>query len=282
MSRFLRCGAILYMAKSGNNKNKGMTITAYLLCLLVLGLSVVYTIKNSKTTDGAEQTGELPVGEWESDKDAKEGSVDKIVTQVFTDPSGLDPGPFDPAPTTSDEPTVQIAGTQPMTEEIPVNVDTPSSETSEENIDSDSAADYSEYNMLELDGHTISTAVDWHMFDTNMTSPSELNYTAGIFDVTIALKNGSIEDYKPLIEAKASELNAGLIEENYIFSPTRVYDSIDYDKYTLVYTKDDVQYAAYYFLSQADDNYIYMATIRGTDELTTDSDVFGVLDYKFN
>lgn len=270
------------MAKSGNNKNKGMTITAYLLCLLVLGLSVVYTIKNSKTTDGAEQTGELPVGEWESDKDAKEGSVDKIVTQVFTDPSGLDPVPFDPAPTTSDEPTVQIAETQPMTEEIPVNVDTPASETSEENIDDDSAADYSEYNMLELDGHTISTAVDWHMFDTNMTSPSELNYTAGIFDVTIALKNGSIEDYKPLIEAKASELNAGLIEENYIFSPTRVYDSIDYDKYTLVYTKDDVQYAAYYFLSQADDNYIYMATIRGTDELTTDSDVFGVLDYKFN
>ena len=270
------------MAKSGNNKNKGMTITAYLLCLLVLGLSVVYTIKNSKTTDGAEQTGELPVGEWESDKDAKEGSVDKIVTQVFTDPSGLDPVPFDPAPTTSDEPTVQIAETQPMTEEIPVNVDTPASETSVENIDDDSATDYSEYNMLELDGHTISTAVDWHMFDTNMTSPSELNYTAGIFDVTIALKNGSIEDYKPLIEAKASELNAGLIEENYIFSPTRVYDSIDYDKYTLVYTKDDVQYAAYYFLSQADDNYIYMATIRGTDELTTDSDVFGVLDYKFN
>lgn len=252
-----------------------------MLVLVVVAALIVYLIikdKDARETVSYNTSEENVVVEGWDDDDDSEGDLGGIVTYEYTETL---PADVDGEITLPGETAVTTAAPDEESESTEVSeTDSYSEETEETEEESEEATSY----LLEYNGHSVSTSVQWNNVSAQRKGDNNLSYTIGDTNVSLSLTGGSREAYKEVILNKAESLGAEITDEVFTYSPTRVYDMYEYDKYTLTYYKnedDSEPSVVYYFVSDAGDGLVYLVTISSSDYINSDSDVFGILEYYF-
>ena len=226
----------------------------------------------SKWKSNADNSTEVRPESWESD--TPEGDVNGIITHDYTET--LPPNVvLDPEDTLSSE----------SVREDDVYEETASVETGlgpDESTSDNETTDEPDYFWLENEGKRLSTSIKWNQLNPERKSDNSISYSVAGCDVTLTLAKGTRETYRDMILSKAETLNASVNEEIINYSPSRVTDMFEYDKYTLSYFKDEEQSVpvyAYYLVSRIDEDSVYLVTISSSEPIDDDSDMFGILEY---
>lgn len=233
---------------------------------------MVFLISRLNTSEGDDPTA-AQTEAWETG--SPEGDINGIVTHEYTEtlPPDLEPG------------LDEMLNSDTVTEETTVSefdIETEIESESEQTSQSESSDNEPVYFWLDNGGKRLSTAVKWTQLNPEKKSDNSVSYFAAGCNVTLTLANGGRESYRDSILNKAESIGASVNEEIISYSPSRVTDMLEYDKYTLSYFENEAQEApvyAYYLVSDVDDNLVYLVTISSKEPIDNDSEIFGILEY---